>query len=168
MLLAILMICVNRLGYPPFNRKKRSFRLFMDNELTQYGRFHGAWWQFLNSSLRPHLLINGAKTIEMHYGGLQPNILFSLNNVGVGNDFDPYQIPNRNRYKNEEPHHYRALVKKCFMFIANGKNPERYFTSVKANLTRTISETPVEEHTSKEYLKIKQLRELLDLSLIHI
>ncbi|MGH1399355.1 MAG: hypothetical protein ACRBCT_09090 [Alphaproteobacteria bacterium] len=148
--------------YPFINRTTRSFRLFIDEGLTKYGRFHGAWWQFLNSSLRPFLLIDGQRTVELDYGGLQPNILMSLNQVDVGDNFDPYLIANRNRQEGEDEYHYRPLVKKCFMFIANGKTPERYLTSVKANLTREINETPEEERSGDSYQKKVELRTLLD------
>ncbi|MAF68765.1 MAG: hypothetical protein CMH25_05415 [Micavibrio sp.] len=148
--------------FPPSIRRKRLFRLFFNNALTQYGRFHKGWWQFLNSSLRPHLLINDENTVELDYGGLQPNILFSLNQVDVGDNYDPYKIENKNRGNGEERYHYRPLVKKCFMFIANGRTPERYLTSVKGNLTRDINGTPIEERNSKSYQKKVSLREQLN------
>jgi hypothetical protein len=85
-------------GNPPryvdFSRK-RLHRVFNNGSLLEGGRFYGGWWQGIPSSLRKHLHIAHPRrghryTAELDYSSMHLAIAYAL--VGVGLDFDPYQV----------------------------------------------------------------------------
>ncbi len=57
---------------------RRFYRLYTDN-LMKHGRIYGARAQFIKSSLRPFLILNGQQTTELDYGSSLPRILYALN-----------------------------------------------------------------------------------------
>jgi len=53
------------------------YRVFNNNDWQQGGRFYGAWWISCPSKLRPHILIDGKRTVEVDYSGLHAAMLYA-------------------------------------------------------------------------------------------
>jgi hypothetical protein len=80
--------------------KTRRVRLTQDNKFVRRvfyranwnlgGRFHGGWWQNINSDLRKQIYINDRSTIEQDYSGLHVNLLYGLKEIKppLGNHYD--------------------------------------------------------------------------------
>ena len=67
-------------------------RIFSRGEMNLGGRFYRGWWQHLPGKHRPHIRINGKKTIEVDYSGMSLSIIYALNNVPFNADDDHYDI----------------------------------------------------------------------------
>ena len=66
-------------------------RIFARGSIEKGGRFYRGWWQNIPSIHRPHIRINGYKTIEVDFSGIGIRILYSY----VGRELtkeDPYDI----------------------------------------------------------------------------
>ena len=71
--------------------KIRRVRLTQDNKFVRRifyradwnlgGRFHGGWWQNINSDLRKQIYINDRSTVEQDYSGLHINLLYGLKGI---------------------------------------------------------------------------------------
>ena len=71
--------------------KVRRVRLTQDNKFVRRvfyranwnlgGRFHGGWWQNINSDLRKQIYINDRSTVEQDYSGLHVNLLYGLKGI---------------------------------------------------------------------------------------
>ena len=99
---------------PFYNRQ--IYRVFNDRELTLGGRFYGGWWMTTPSVLRPYILIDGKRTVEVDYGSIHPTILYALE--GLERPTDAYdgilrQLPN------EIKDAARSVVKTAFMAMLN-------------------------------------------------
>ena len=60
--------------------------------MTLGGRFYRGWWQSIPGKHRPHIRIDGKKTIEVDYSGMSLSIIYALNNVPFQAEDDPYDI----------------------------------------------------------------------------
>ena len=84
------------IGQPYWDRKAgetktKRVRLTQDNKFVRRvfyranwnlgGRFHGGWWQNINSDLRKQIYINDRSTIEQDYSGLHVNLLYGLKGI---------------------------------------------------------------------------------------
>ena len=56
------------------------------------GRFYRGWWQSIPSQHRPHIRIDGKKTIEVGYSGMCLRILYALAKQEMSLEDDPYNI----------------------------------------------------------------------------
>lgn len=65
------------------------YRVFNNNDWEQGGRFYGAWWTCCPSRLRPYILINGKRTVEVDYSGLHAAMLFAQDGQPIPDD--PYE-----------------------------------------------------------------------------
>lgn len=63
-------------------------RVFNNGSWDQGGRFYGGWWQNMPKELRPYILIDGKRTIEIDYSGIHPAML--LAEAGCEIPDDPY------------------------------------------------------------------------------
>lgn len=63
-------------------------RVFNNGSWDQGGRFYGGWWQNMPKALRPYILIDGKRTIEIDYSGIHPAML--LAEAGCEIPDDPY------------------------------------------------------------------------------
>lgn len=64
-------------AHPPDYTARTVYRVFNNNDWEQGGRFNGAWWIGCPSPLRPYILINGKRTVEVDYSGLHAAMLFA-------------------------------------------------------------------------------------------
>ena len=67
-------------------------RIFARGEMNLGGRFYRGWWQHLPGKQRPHIRIDGKKTIEVDYSGMALRIIYALNNIPFAAEDDPYDI----------------------------------------------------------------------------
>tara|TARA_R100000808_G_C2090257_1_gene110932 strand:- start:46 stop:801 length:756 start_codon:yes stop_codon:yes gene_type:complete len=56
------------------------------------GRFYRGWWQSLPSKHRPHIRIDGKKTVEVDYSGISLRIIYALAGQAFDANADPYDI----------------------------------------------------------------------------
>lgn len=73
---------------PPDFMDRTLYRVFNNGDWEQGGRFNGAWWIGCPRELRPHILIDGKRTVEVDYSGLHAAMLFAM--AGLGIPSDPY------------------------------------------------------------------------------
>jgi hypothetical protein len=59
------------------------------------GRFYGAWWQNIKSTERPHIGVNGSRSVELDHSHIHPRLLYAL--AGKSIDGDAYEIEGWNR-----------------------------------------------------------------------
>ena len=64
-------------------------RVFNNEDWGQGGRFYGAWWISCPSGLRPYILINGKRTVEVDYSGLHAAMLYAEHGQTIPDD--PYE-----------------------------------------------------------------------------
>ena len=67
-------------------------RIFSRGSMELGGRFYRGWWQSLPSKHRPHIRIDGKKTIEVDYSGMSLRIIYALAGQGFDANADPYDI----------------------------------------------------------------------------
>ena len=73
---------------------KYLFRSYINN-FERGGRFYGAWWQGVPSSLRPHILIDDEPTVEVDFKGHHIALLYSIAGINYFADdvnSDPYKV----------------------------------------------------------------------------
>jgi|GEM_PF-6271342 len=67
------------------------YKVFNNGSFGLGGRLYGGQWQLIKSRIRPHLLIDGNKTVEWDYQGCQPRWVY--HNMGLELTDDPYNMP---------------------------------------------------------------------------
>lgn len=67
-------------------------RIFSRGSMELGGRFYRGWWQSIPSKHRPHIRIDGKKTIEVDYSGMCLRILYALAGQEMSLEDDPYDI----------------------------------------------------------------------------
>ena len=65
-------------------------RIFSRGSMGLGGRFYRGWWQSLPSKHRPHIRIDGKKTIEVDYSGMSLRIIYALAGQRFDASADPY------------------------------------------------------------------------------
>ena len=152
-------------GQPYWDKKARQtkvrrVRLTQDNKFVRRvfyranwnlgGRFHGGWWQNINSDLRKQIYINDQSTVEQDYSGLHVNLLYGLKGI---------QPPLEDHYKVEHllldfsVKEQRKIVKGVVLNTINDDNPESAYKAF-----RQKQETGSREKS----LKDKELELLLE------
>ncbi|MEL6884275.1 MAG: hypothetical protein AAFP87_07180 [Pseudomonadota bacterium] len=76
-------------AHPPDLTARTVYRVFNNSDWEQGGRFNGAWWIGCPSPLRPYILIDGKRTVEVDYSGLHAAMLFAQ--AGESIPADPYE-----------------------------------------------------------------------------
>ncbi|WP_171210824.1 hypothetical protein [Ruegeria sp. HKCCA5426] len=95
------------------------YRVFNNSDWQQGGRFYGAWWISCPSRLRPHILIDGKRTVEVDYSGLHAAMLYA--EAGMDVPEDPYaRCISKSGDKAE-----RRLVKRTFNALLNADKVNR-------------------------------------------
>ena len=67
-------------------------RIFSRGSMKLGGRFYRGWWQSLPSTHRPHIRIDGKKTVEVDYSGISLRIIYALAGQAFDANADPYDI----------------------------------------------------------------------------
>jgi hypothetical protein len=67
-------------------------RIFSRGSMELGGRFYRGWWQGLPSIHRPHIRIDGKKTVEVDYSGMSLRIIYALAEQDMDTEADPYDI----------------------------------------------------------------------------
>jgi len=92
------------------------YRVFNNADWKQGGRFYGAWWTSCPSRLRPYILINGKRTVEVDYSGLHAAMLYAQNGQPIPDD--PYERCLTKAGNKSE----RKLVKQTFNALLNAES----------------------------------------------
>ena len=98
-------------------RRIQLVRIFSRGSMDKGGRFYRGWWQGIPSIHRPHIRINGKKTIEVDYSGIHLRMLYALCNIEFPYDKDPYDIDLEDWKGKDDPR--RKTIKKAFNAILN-------------------------------------------------
>ena len=104
-------------------RRIQLVRIFSRGSIDKGGRFYRGWWQGIPSIHRPHIRINGKKTIEVDYSGMHLRMLYALCNIEFPYDKDPYDIGLEDWEGKEDPR--RKTIKKAFNAILNDEEGTR-------------------------------------------
>jgi hypothetical protein len=104
-------------------RRIQLVRIFSRGSMGKGGRFYRGWWQNIPSIHRPHIRINGKKTIEVDYSGMHLRMLYALCNIEFPYDKDPYDIGLEDWEGKEDPR--RKTIKKAFNAILNDEEGTR-------------------------------------------
>ena len=67
-------------------------RIFSRGSMELGGRFYRGWWQALPGKHRPHIRIDGKKTVEVDYLGMALRIIYALAGHDMDPEADPYDI----------------------------------------------------------------------------
>jgi hypothetical protein len=94
------------------------YRVFNNGDWEQGGRFYGAWWISCPSRLRPYILIDGKRTVEVDYSGLHAAMLYAQEGMPIPTD--PYQRCLTKLGNMAE----RRLVKRTFNALLNADSVE--------------------------------------------
>lgn len=98
-------------------RRTQLVRIFSRGSLDKGGRFYRGWWQDIPSIHRPHIRINGKKTIEVDYSGMHLNMLYALCGIKYPYGKDPYDLGLHDWMGKKDPR--RKGIKKAFNAILN-------------------------------------------------
>ena len=104
-------------------RRIQLVRIFSRGSMGKGGRFYRGWWQNIPSIHRPHIRINGKKTIEVDYSGMHLRMLYALCNIEFPYDKDPYDIGLEDWEGKGDPR--RKTIKKAFNAILNDEEGTR-------------------------------------------
>ena len=140
--------------------KIRRVRLTQDNKFVRRvfyranwnlgGRFHGGWWQNINSDLRKQIYINDRSTLEQDYSGLHVNLLYGLKGIQPPLE-DQYEV--EHLLLNFSTKEQRKIVKGVVLNAINANNTKSAYAAY-----RQQQETGSREKS----LKDKQLESLLE------
>lgn len=103
-------------AHPPDFSARTVHRVFNNKDWEQGGRFNGAWWINCPSDLRPYIVIDGKRTVEVDYSGLHAAMLFAEAGMSIPND--PYERCLRRTGGIRE----RKLVKLTFNALLNAES----------------------------------------------
>lgn len=101
-------------------------RIFSRGSWELNGRFYGAWWQLIPSSLRKDIYINDTPTVEVDFKGLHVSLLSA--EQGVILDGDPYTLDDF-RLPGVPDELLRSLVKMLVLTALNAKDHQSAFQS---------------------------------------
>jgi hypothetical protein len=106
-------------AHPPDFTARTVYRVFNNSDWEQGGRFNGAWWIGCPSPLRPYILIDGKRTVEVDYSGLHAAMLFA--EAGEDIPRDPYAKCVVHTGEPDE----RKLVKLTFNALLNAETVQQ-------------------------------------------
>ena len=67
-------------------------RIFSKGSIDLGGRFYGGWWQTIPSKYRPHIRIDGYKTVEVDYSTMSLRLLYAREDKKVPISRDMYDL----------------------------------------------------------------------------
>ena len=140
--------------------KIRRVRLTQDNKFVRRvfyranwnlgGRFHGGWWQNINSDLRKQIYINDRSTVEQDYSGLHINLLYGLKGIQPPSG-DHYVV--KHLLLDFTAEEQREIVKELVLMAINAKTIKKAYQSF-------VNEQPKDSRQKK--LNHKTLELLLE------
>lgn len=113
--------------------RNQLYRVFAQGSLTKGGRFYGGWWQHVRRHVRPRILINGFRTIELDFDSLALHMLYAKEGLSppVGDHYDlGFGFASK-----DDPR--RALVKKYVIAIINDEDGRYRLSQDELNLLGT-------------------------------
>lgn len=96
---------------------KALYRVFNNGRLDQGGRFSGGWWMWVPKECRPHILIDGVKTVELDYSGCFIRMLYHLE--GYDLDGDPYDVPEIRKAAEKQGMDWDGMVRGAIKELLN-------------------------------------------------
>lgn len=94
--------------------KEFLYRVFVDRDIQQHGRFYGGWWEGIPEDQREKILINGMPTVEVDFTAIHPYILYGMEGK-VPPKKDPYPLPGY-------PKEWRKFLKRVLLITLNAKS----------------------------------------------
>lgn len=110
-------------AHPPDFSARTVYRVFNNSDWEHGGRFNGAWWIGCPSPLRPYILIDGKRTVEVDYSGLHAAMLFAV--AGLQIPDDPYERCLSKAIDTPEGKAERKLVKLTFNALLNAETVQQ-------------------------------------------
>jgi len=129
-------------------------RIFSRGELTKGGRYYGGFWQSIPSSHRPHLRIDGKKTIEMDYSSMALRIIYAQEGHEVSEDVDLYDIGLPNWGAGKDPR--RKSIKTYINAVINDESGNYRLSKKDLNIIgvshKELHELVLNRHKAIEHL----------------
>ena len=101
-------------------RRVQLVRIFSRGTLDKGGRFYRGWWLGVPSKHRPHIRINGLKTVEVDYSAMHIRILYAQADIEYSLDKDPYDLGLSDWLGKQDPR--RKLIKEGFNALINDED----------------------------------------------
>ena len=125
-------------------RNKFVRRVFYRGDWNLGGRYHGGWWQQVQSRYRQHTLIDGGHTIEADYSGFHVALAYALE--GQDPPADPYAF--ENDVSQLTPNQQRADIKLLALTAINADSRKAAFAAFRDQRNRDQRNTPKEDRVS--------------------
>ena len=104
-------------------------RIFYRANWNLGGRFHGGWWQRLDSDYRSRIMINGEPTVELDYSGMHVSLIYGLNQELPPKD--PYTVPLID--ETGSPAEQRKWIKSLVLQSLNAKSKASAFKAFRSD-----------------------------------
>ena len=95
-------------------------RIFSRGSVELGGRFYRGWWQSIPSEHRPHIRINGNKTVEIDFTAMHLRILYAKAGLDFSLEKDPYDLGLDNWEGKTDPR--RKVIKKAINALLNDED----------------------------------------------
>lgn len=112
--------------------RRRLRRIFSRGDMNKGGRFYGGWWQSIPGIYRPHIAINGEKTIEVDYSAIAWRIMYDEAGQKLDGDDDPYDVGLTDWQGKTDPR--RGLLKKFMNAMINAEEGKYRLKPYEQNL----------------------------------
>jgi len=111
-------------GVSTDHHHKLTRRIFSRSDWSLNGRFHGGWWQQVNSDWRSRIFINDTPVVEVDFRGLHVSLL-SLES-GKELTGDPYELEER-IFAGVHPGLQRTFIKRLTLTAINANSKDAAF-----------------------------------------
>ena len=101
-------------------RRIQLTRIFSRGSMNKGGRFYRGWWQEIPSIHRPHIRINGKKTVEIDITAMHLRILYAKAGLDFSLEKDPYDLGLDNWEGKTDPR--RKVIKKAINALLNDED----------------------------------------------
>lgn len=101
-------------------RRIQLTRIFSRGSMNKGGRFYRGWWQEIPSRHRPHIRINGKKTVEIDFTAMHLRILYAKAGLDFSIEKDPYNLGLDNWEGKKDPR--RKVIKKAINALLNDED----------------------------------------------